>query len=89
MYELIGIEEHVYQERIDEQFKSDLVEKVVATFDSEQAAKRYIEKSKLKTPIYASFGGSRFFKSDTLLEMCKYAEVREHYPVTIPHNPEV
>ena len=56
----------------------------IATFDTEEQAKNYIEKSKLKAPNRYQ---RRFFKRRSLLSSSKDAWV-EHVD-ELPHNPDL
>lgn len=62
-----------------------LIEKIVATFDSERAAKKYVKEARLKTP-----DGHRPFRLRSLLEDFEFAEVQEvEKESPPPHNPKV
>ena len=80
-YVIIGYkEEYVYKGHI----MSERAEEEIATFDTEQQAKDYIEKSRLKNPT-----GKGPFRTKSLLYPYHWAEVAEYRPQTLPHNPTI
>lgn len=63
------------------------MEQVVATFDYEKDARRYIKNSRLKS---VNRWSDRPFKKRSLLSSFEYAEVKEMTEeLPPPHNPEI
>jgi len=90
MFEVIGVRNSVYQEKIGEPFLDHYSEETVATFDYEKDAEKFIRKSKLKKPWRQTFGSIITFKKETLLRDYEDAYVQEHLErPSIPHNPEI
>lgn len=56
----------------------------IATFDTEAAAKQYIDWAKLK---HSSHYYGRVFRKTSLLEGYESADVEIYYPTNLPHNP--
>ncbi len=85
MFELIGYKIHYEYgsvicigEKIDE-------ETIVATFDTEKQARKYIKAARLKNPHSPSP-----FRQKSLLSYYDSADVKESDPEeTPPHNPEI
>ena len=87
MFELVGIKNDVYSDKIDEIMVDHYSEEVLAIFDKKEDAKEYIEKSKLKKPFRYHFRSSeRRFKSNSLLCDCEDVEIREQNCFS-KHNP--
>lgn len=61
------------------------VDEVVATFDEEKDARRYIKDSRLKNPR----DRERPFRSISLLSGFQDATIGEHDDNPCPHNPEI
>ena len=81
--------ESVYQKYIGESFISEFDDERVATFDSEQDAKRYIKDSKLKQRQSRSFQSDKVFKDKSLLSGYIDAWVEEYVESVLPHNPRL
>ena len=89
-WQIIGVDNEVYQEKIGEAFLDHYSERIVATFDSEEAARSYVKKAKLKHPKRRSFGSTVTFRTDSLLRHYESAYIEpviEEAPP--PHNPEI
>lgn len=85
MFVLVGIKNDVSQDTITGPFVNHYEKKYLATFDTEQMAQDYINKSMLPKPIKRSFSSKEVFKSQSLLRNCEYADI-ETWNGT-PHNP--
>lgn len=89
-FNLIGVYNDVYQEKIGERFLDHYSEKIVATFSSAKLAKAYIKNSKLKQPKRETYGPDKVFKDKSLLSGAIGASVEKDYgQVELPHDPEI
>jgi len=89
-YVIIGTTIDYFQDEIGGDFVPNETQEEIATFDTIEAAKKYIKKSKLKTPKTRTFSSVKPFRQKSLLRNCTYAEVEEYSePVPPPHNPEI
>jgi len=87
-YCIIGTINEVYQEKIGESFLDHYEDVVIATFNDDKAAKKYIEDSRLMQPQRRSFSSMKVFKSKSLLRDCESARVEIYEPDPPPyHNP--
>ena len=87
MFEIIGTSNDIHQEYIGESFVDHYSDEVIATFDLEKDAFKYIEDSKLKQVKRRCYASEVVFKSKSMLSGCVSARVEGHYPEEIPHNP--
>jgi len=89
MVVLIGQENAIYQEVIAGPFLDHYFEEIVATFDTEEDAKDYIEKSRLKTPIKQTYFADTVFKKGSVLHSCVDAWIESDDKINVPHNPSL
>ena len=89
MFALIGTEIDVYQEFISGPFEEHEEKDIIALFTTEEKAKAYIEKSRLKKPIRESFSSEKPFRATSLLRNCTYAEIEEWIQPEYPIDPEL
>ena len=87
MVVLIGQENSIYQEIKGGPFLDHFSEKVVATFDTDEDAKDYIEKSRLKISIKQTYSTDIVFKKGSLLRGCVDAWLESDDKINVPHNP--
>ena len=91
-FELWGITEHVFQEKIGGEFKTTESRRLLAEFSSKEKALEYVKRSKLKQPKRVSYGGDIVFRRTSLLRGCQHHEIEEvydgeYYPP--PFDPEI
>ena len=88
MYVLIGTMEEVSQKFIGGDFESHFEDTKLATFDDLSSGEAYIKRSRLKQRVWASFGGTKVFRKDSLLGYYVEARIEKVLPDPIlPHNP--
>ena len=87
MVVLIGQENSIYQEIKGGPFLDHFSEKVVATFDTDEDAKDYVEKSRLKTPIKQTYSADIVFRKDSLLRDYVDAWFENDDKINVSHNP--
>ena len=83
MFELVGIYDDVYQERIGERFESHISEGVVAIFSSRRLAEHYVRDSRLVRPR-RGWCVEYPFRRSSLLSMAVGYEIREYHPEPDP-----
>jgi hypothetical protein len=86
MVVLIGIKKNVYQEKVGGSFLVDEVPEPVALFDNEKKAEEYVAKSKLKNPVFNTWGEDKIFKKKSLLGGCSDYDIEKY--IELPCNPK-
>ncbi len=91
MFALYGIRRDYHQHLIGGEFEPTDTRDLVAVFTTEEKAKSYVKKAKLKNQVRRhAFGQPKMFRKSTLLGYYDYAEIEQYStPVEPIIDPEI
>jgi hypothetical protein len=86
IYELVGITDEAEYGYGGYTGETNTDERVVATFDSEEAAKAYVDRAMLRSKRSGRYDNK--FRNNSVLAGCTGYEIRPKENTSVPHNPE-
>jgi len=86
IYELVGITDEAEYGYGGYTGETNTDEQVVATFDSEEAARAYVDRAMLRSKRPGRY--EKKFRNNSVLAGCTDYEIRPKENTSVPHNPE-
>lgn len=87
MYKLYGIQTTYTPSYDEREPREDIERKLVATFDTIEQTKQYVEDSRLIRPVRNTWTNDYYFRENSLLARCGDYEIESNDIEVVPHNP--